>query len=77
MRCRLGLSPEECAQFNSRVIRCIFGVDEALREEAHRPREVTSMTVSQFPVYARISKDAWGPFYPIRQSGELEQKKTN
>ena len=33
MRSALGLSPEECAQFNSRAIRCVFSVNEALREE--------------------------------------------
>lgn len=77
MRSALGLSPEECAQFNSRAIRCVFSVNEALREEVHRLREGTGMSVSQFLVYAWISKDAWEAFYPARQAGEQEHRQTS
>lgn len=77
LRHGLGLSPEECAAFNSRIIQSVFTVDEALRTEVHRLQEATGMTVSQFLVYAWISKDAWEAFYPTRRAGATEGKRTS
>lgn len=77
LRCSLALSPEECAEFNRRIIQSVFTVDEGLRAEVHRLREATGMTVSQFLVYAWISKDAWEAFYPTRRAGDREGKRTS
>ena len=77
LRHSLELTPEECVEFNRRVIQSVFPVDERLRKEVHSLREATGMTVSQFLVYAWISKDAWEAFYPNRGDGARAAKRTS
>ncbi len=81
IRQHLSLTPEEVLEFNSRIIRSVFPVDEPLRTEVHRLQKATGMTVSEFLTYAWISPDAWESFYPIRGEKEAdslqkEQRKT-
>lgn len=81
--CRqLSLNDTERLEFNRRMIRRVFYVDEALREEVHRLRKATGMTVSEFLVYAWISTDAWEAFYTTQRQEETgvaqeERKKTS
>lgn len=72
----LSLTPAEQLEFDSRVICCVFPVDEALRAEVHRLQKATGLTVSDFLVYAWISTDAWEAFYPVRRE-EGARKKTS
>lgn len=82
IRQHLSLNPEEVLEFNRRIIRYVFNVDEPLKTEVHRLREATGMTVSEFLAYAWISTDAWEAFYPICSERKEEpiskkQKKTS
>lgn len=76
LRSHLSLTPEQFQEFDRRVIRYVFWVDDALRKEVHDLRERTGRSVSDFLNYAIIGKEAWEVFYP-REAENFREKKTS
>lgn len=66
LRIALDMTPEQLLEFERRVVRYVFQVDQALRDIVHELRKGTGMGVTEFLNYAFIGKDAWEVFYPVK-----------
>lgn len=76
LRTALDMTPEQLLEFERRVVRYAFQVNQALRDTVHELRKGTGMGVTEFLNYAFIGKDAWEAFYPAK--GDPNQiKKTS
>lgn len=74
LRSHLSLTAEQFLEFDRRVIRYVFWVDHALREQVHKLRKETGMSLSDFLNYAFIGKEAWEAFYPLEDESFREKK---
>jgi len=74
IRSHLRLTPEQLQQYDRRVIRYVFWVDEALRQKVHALRKETGKSATDFLNYAFLGKEAWEAFYPLGDECFREKK---
>lgn len=74
IRRQLALTPEEIQEFDRTIVANVFEVNKPLKEDVHKLRKATGMSVSDFLAYACVSADAWESFYPVPKDAEEEEK---